>query len=256
MTLLATESLRKRYGAKTVVQDVSVGVGAGEVVGLLGPNGAGKTTTFAMVMGLIRPDGGRIVFDGDDVTGLPVSERARRGMGYLSQEPSVFKRLSVRDNVLAVLEWIPGMSRGVRIDRMARILEDLDLSRLGDRRAQDLSGGERRRLEIARILVTEPKLVLLDEPFSGVDPIAIEEIQKLIIGLRERGIGILVTDHNVRDMLTITNRSYIIHEGRILQHGTARQLIDDERVRRTYLGERFVMPELGSAAEELPKNGA
>ncbi|HGY92324.1 MAG TPA: LPS export ABC transporter ATP-binding protein [Planctomycetes bacterium] len=249
MSFLVAEGLHKRYGGRIVVHDVSIEVDTGEIVGLLGPNGAGKTTTFSMVMGLIRADRGRIHLGGKDITRETVARRARLGMGYLAQEPSVFKGLTVRDNILAVLEWLPGLSRGERRDRADRILAEMHLDRLATRRAALLSGGERRRLEIARILVTEPKLLLLDEPFSGVDPIAVEEIQKLVVGLRERGMGILMTDHNVRETLNVTDRAYIIHEGRILQHGPARRLIEDERVRRAYLGRRFVMPEL---AEQDP----
>ena len=244
MKLLFTEDLCKRYGAKVVAQDVSIEVRSHEIVGLLGPNGAGKTTTFSMVMGLVRPDRGRIVFGQDDITDYPVSRRARAGIGYLAQEPSIFRKLTVRDNVLAVLEWIPNLDRGQRMDRMDQILSEMNLSNLADQRAHLLSGGERRRLEIARILVTEPRLMLLDEPFAGVDPIAVEEIQSLVTRLRDRGIGILMTDHHVRETLGITDRSYIIHEGRILQQGNAKELIADERVRRAYLGKSFVMPEL------------
>ena len=246
MSLLEARGLSKRFGHRVVVSDVDLEVDGREIVGLLGPNGAGKTTTFGMVMGLVRPDRGRIDFRGEDVTHLPIARRARLGLGYLAQDPSVFKRLTVRDNVLAVLEWIPRLGRGQRIDRMHRILEELDLTRVASSRAELLSGGERRRLEIARILVTEPRLVLLDEPFSGIDPIAVEEIQKLVVRLRDRGIGILITDHNVRETLTITDRSYILHDGRVLCQGAAADLVHDDRVRRAYLGTNFSMPGLAA----------
>ena len=248
MTLLHAEDLTKIYGRKTVVDGVSLDVDRGEIVGLLGPNGAGKTTTFSMVMGLVRPNSGTITFRDDDITDLAVSGRARRGLGYLAQEPSVFRRLTVRENILGVLEWLPRLSRGEQIDRASRVLADLDLTHLANQRAGLLSGGERRRCELARLLVTEPKLVLLDEPFAGVDPIAVEEIQSLVHGLKARGIATLITDHSVRETLTITDRSYIIHDGRILQHGTAAELVKDERVRRAYLGKSFAMPELEAAS--------
>ena len=244
MKLLFARELSKRFGNKPVVSDVSIRVDASEVVGLLGPNGAGKTTTFKMLMGLIRPDSGTVTFCDEDVTHAPVARRARAGLGYLAQDPSVFRKLKVRENVMAVIEWIPGLSKGERVDRLDQSLKEMNLTHLADNSAGVLSGGERRRLEIARILVTQPKLLLLDEPFSGVDPIAVEEIQKIVRHLKKRGIGILITDHNVRETLAITDRSYIVHEGRILQQGAAPQLIADEQVRRAYLGESFVMPEL------------
>ncbi len=244
MSLFACKNLRKSYGKKTVISDVTLRVENQEIVGLLGPNGAGKTTTFSMAMGLTRPDSGSISFQGQDLTHLPVAKRARLGMGYLAQEPSVFRKLNVRDNVLAVLEWVPGLNAKDRVTRMEAILAELRLDSLARQRADLLSGGERRRLEIARILVTEPKLVLLDEPFAGVDPIAVEEIQALVCSLRDRGISILITDHNVRETLSITDRSYIIAEGAILKHGPAAELVDDEQVRRAYLGRSFTMPEL------------
>lgn len=244
MNLLFARELRKRFGKKPVVSDVTLRVDAGEVVGLLGPNGAGKTTTFKMLMGLLRPDSGSVSFADTDITHAPVARRAQAGLGYLAQDPSVFGRLKVSDNVMAVIEWIPGLSKGERMDRLDKSMQEMNLTHLSDSLAGVLSGGERRRLEIARILVTEPKLLLLDEPFSGVDPIAVEEIQKIIRHLKKKGMGILITDHNVRETLTITDRSYIVHEGRILQQGDARQLIADEQVRRAYLGESFVMPEL------------
>ncbi|MEE9391484.1 MAG: LPS export ABC transporter ATP-binding protein [Planctomycetota bacterium] len=249
MSLLVAESLTKRYGKKTVVDQVSLEVAKGEIVGLLGPNGAGKTTTFSMVMGLVRPDAGRIRFGDRDVTTMPVSRRARMGIGYLAQEPSVFRRLSVVKNVLAVLEWMPGLSAGERNDRAREVLEEMTILDLATQRADSLSGGERRRLEIARLLVADPELVLLDEPFAAVDPIAVEEIQKHVAKLRERGMAILITDHSVRETLSITDRSYIIHDGRILEEGTPRELVADERVRRAYLGTQFAMPELDAQGE-------
>ncbi len=244
MTLFVAEGLTKRYGKKTVVRDVSLRVEPGEIVGLLGPNGAGKTTTFSMVMGLVRPDAGRLALLDRDITALTVSARAQAGIGYLAQEPSVFRGLSVKDNVLAVLEWVPELDRPQRHARMREVLDELDLQDLADQQASLLSGGERRRLEIARILVTDPELILLDEPFAGVDPIAVEEIQSLVLSLRERGVGVLMTDHNVRETLSITDRAYIIAEGRILKQGPAAELIEDDRVRRAYLGRSFAMPEL------------
>jgi lipopolysaccharide export system ATP-binding protein len=252
LSLFVCKDLRKSYRKKVVIRDVALRVEEKEIVGLLGPNGAGKTTTFSMVMGLIRPDHGQIEFKGQDITSFPVAKRARLGIGYLAQEPSVFRKLNVRDNVLAVLEWVPGLNAKDRVERMQSILAELRLDSLADQRADLLSGGERRRLEIARILVTEPRLVLLDEPFAGVDPIAVEEIQELVCSLRDRGISILITDHNVRETLSITDRSYIIAEGSILKHGPAADLVDDEQVRRAYLGKSFAMPELEKRRDTPP----
>ncbi len=243
MSLFVCTNLQKSYGRKVVIRGMDLHVEEQEIVGLLGPNGAGKTTTFSMAMGLVRPDCGDIEFLGQNITRLPVSQRARLGMGYLAQEPSVFRKLSVKDNILAVLEWVPGLNRAQRQERMEAILAELSLTDLMAQRADLLSGGERRRLEIARILVTEPKLILLDEPFAGVDPIAVEEIQTLVQSLRDRGISILITDHNVRETLSITDRSYIIAEGSILKHGPVEELVHDEQVRRAYLGRRFAMHE-------------
>jgi lipopolysaccharide export system ATP-binding protein len=250
--LLDARHLTKRYGKKPVVNDVSIEVGDREIVGLLGANGAGKTTTFSMIMGLLRPDSGAIVFDGEDVTHHAVARRARYGLGYLAQEPSVFRKLSVRDNIIAVLEWIPELTRGERLDRMERILAEMRLSKLATQKAALLSGGERRRLEISRLLVTEPRLLLLDEPFSGVDPIAVEEIKDIVTHLRTRGMALLITDHNVRETLSITDRSYIVHEGRVLKQGSARMLVQDEDVKRAYLGRNFSMPELLRHEPDLP----
>lgn len=242
--LLEARGLVKHYGSRTVVRGLGLRVGPGEIVGLLGPNGAGKTTTFLMVLGQVRPDRGRILFRGQDVTRLPTYRRARLGMGYLAQEPSVFTGLSVEENVLCVLE-ILGFRRRQRRERAEALLQAMDILHLRHNRAETLSGGERRRLEIARALATEPKLMLLDEPFAGVDPIAVEEIQRIVQALKETGIGVLLTDHNVRETLRITDRAYIIYEGRILKSGPAPLLVADPLVRKIYLGQRFLMPEIG-----------
>jgi len=238
MKLLEAVGLEKSYGRRKVVDHVSIEIFAGEIVGLLGPNGAGKTTTFRMIMGMIRPDGGRVFLRGRDITAMPMYRRARAGMGYLSQEPSVFQRLSVRENILAILETMK-MSRRQRLAETERILAEMELTRLADAKAYTLSGGEKRRLEIARALVTRPALLMLDEPFSGVDPKAVYEIQNIIMDLKKSLIGVLLTDHSVRETLAITDRSYIIHEGRVLVSGIAQKLIADEEVRRVYLGEAF-----------------
>jgi lipopolysaccharide export system ATP-binding protein len=244
MTLLVGRNLGKSYRRRRVVDDVSVRVEPGEIVGLLGPNGAGKTTTFLMVLGMVRPDAGSVWFRDADVTRMPIYRRARLGMAYLPQEPSIFRRMTVESNVLAILETLR-LSRAERRVRLESLLAELDLTRLRTSRADTLSGGERRRLEITRALVLEPTLLLLDEPFAGVDPIAVQEIQGILRRLRaEKGIGILLTDHNVRETLSVTDRSYIIADGKILRHGTPSALVRDEVVRRTYLGEGFSMPEL------------
>lgn len=239
--LFEARGLEKRFGRRTVVADVSIVVRKGEVVGLLGPNGAGKSTTFKMAIGLLRPDGGRISFSGRDVTEAPVHERARLGMGYLAQEPSVFRGLTVEENLLAVLEWMPEVAKAERPALVDELLAELHLT---DRRAQvaeTLSGGERRRLEITRILARRPSLILLDEPFVGVDPKAVEEIQSIVAALRNQGMGILLTDHNARETLATTDRSYIIADGRIMAEGQAAQLVEDPMVRRLYLGDHFSM---------------
>jgi lipopolysaccharide export system ATP-binding protein len=235
---LVAENLVRYYGKWRVVNDVSINVRRGEVVGLLGPNGAGKTTSFYMVVGLLRPNGGRITLEGEDITQEPMYRRARRGLGYLAQEPSIFRRLSVRDNVMAVLETMK-MSPAARETRLKQLLEDLNLSHLANRLATKLSGGERRRVEITRALAREPSYMLLDEPFVGIDPIAVSEIQDIVARLRDRGLGVLITDHNVRETLRITDRAYIMYEGRILLQGTAEELANDARAREIYLGERF-----------------
>ena len=237
---LAAEHLVRYYGRWRVVCDVSVNVQRGEVVGLLGPNGAGKTTSFYMIVGLLRPHGGRIQMDGKDVTQEPVYRRARMGIGYLSQEPSIFRRLSVRENVMAVLETMK-LTKAEREERLGTLLDDLNLTHLADRDASKLSGGERRRVEITRSLARQPCYMLLDEPFVGIDPIAVGEIQEIVGRLRARGIGVLITDHNVRETLRITDRAYIMYEGRILIHGTATQLANDPKAREIYLGDRFTL---------------
>ncbi len=240
MELLRAENLVKKYRKRPVVNDVSLFVKRGEIVGLLGPNGAGKTTTFYMVVGLIRADAGRVYFARHDVTHLPMSRRARLGMGYLSQEPSIFRNLTVEQNILAILETLP-MKRAERRRRKDQLLDELGILKLSESLACQLSGGERRRLEIARALVTDPSFIMLDEPFAGVDPIAVADVQGIIAYLREKGLGILITDHNVRETLAITQRSYIMYEGRILISGTAEELINDPRAKEIYLGETFQM---------------
>jgi lipopolysaccharide export system ATP-binding protein len=238
--LLLTEDLRKRYGRREVVCGVSLRVCGGEIVGLLGKNGAGKTTTFGMVVGLVRPTAGRVRFAGRVINRLPMFRRARLGIGYLPQESSVFQRLSVADNLLAVLETMK-LSRAERRKRRDLLLEDLSLVALADAPAYTLSGGERRRLEVARALALRPRLMLFDEPFSGIDPITVGEIQAIIRGLRERGIGILLTDHNVRETISVTDRSYLIDEGAVFCEGTPQQLAGNADARRRYLGENFFL---------------
>ena len=235
---IAAENLVRHYGKWRVVNDVSIHVRRGEVVGLLGPNGAGKTTSFYMIVGLLRPTTGRILLEGEDITNEPMYLRARRGLGYLAQEPSIFRKLSVRDNVLAVLETMK-LTAAERKTRLEKLLDDLNLTHLADRLATKLSGGERRRVEITRALAREPSYMLLDEPFVGIDPIAVSEIQDIVRRLRDRGLGVLITDHNVRETLRITDRAYIMYEGRILLQGTAEQLANDPEARKIYLGERF-----------------
>jgi len=236
--LLETKDLVKSYKKRRVVDRVDIVVKKGEVVGLLGPNGAGKTTTFYMIVGLIKPDKGKVVFDAQDITDLPMYRRAKYGIGYLSQEPSVFTKLSVEDNIMAVLETI-GLPRSERYRRRKRLLEELSLGELAKSMAFTLSGGERRRLEITRALVTNPSFILLDEPFSGVDPIAVADVQQIIAQLKAKGIGVLLTDHSVRETLAITDRSYIMAEGKILISGEAEDLINDPKARQIYLGEKF-----------------
>ena len=235
---LRAEELVKAFRGRRVVSGVSLTIRPGEVVGLLGPNGAGKTTTFYMILGLVRPDAGRVLLDGKEITTLPVYQRAQRGMGFLPQEASVFRRLTVRENLMAVLEILP-LSEAERMKRLDDLLHELNIAHLAEARAYSLSGGERRRTEIARSLATSPAFILLDEPFAGIDPIAVYDIQTLLMQLRSRGIGLLVTDHNVRETLQIVDRAYIIHNGEVLLAGTASELAADQKAREIYLGERF-----------------
>ncbi len=238
MATLRTCDLTKSYNGRTVVRGVSVEVGSGEVVGLLGPNGAGKTTTFYMTVGLTAPDSGRVILNGEDVTGDPMYVRARKGIGYLPQEASIFRGLTVEQNILAILETL-GLDGRARRARLRDLLAELNLTPLAKAPAYTLSGGERRRAEITRALVVSPKFMLLDEPFTGIDPIAVADIRKIIFHLKERGIGVLITDHNVRETLRITDRAYIVHDGVISRSGTPQGLADDEEVRRIYLGPDF-----------------
>jgi lipopolysaccharide export system ATP-binding protein len=238
MSNLTTAHLRKRYKARTVVQDVSLEVASGEVVGLLGPNGAGKTTCFYMIVGLTSSDGGRIELDGEDLSRLPIHQRARRGLSYLPQEASIFRKLTVAENVRAILE-LQDIDADKLANRLDALLEDLSISHLADAPAVSLSGGERRRCEIARALATRPRFILLDEPFAGVDPIAVLDIQRIIGFLKERGIGVLITDHNVRETLGICDRAYIINEGSVLASGAPDEIVYNEAVRKVYLGEHF-----------------
>ena len=236
--MLVAEGLRKRYKSREVVRDFGLTLDAGEVVGLLGPNGAGKTTCFYMIVGLVRADGGQISLDGKDLTHLPIHARARLGLSYLPQEMSVFRKLTVAENIQAVLE-LQGLDKRQVSERLEELLHELGIHHLRNNTAISLSGGERRRCEIARALATDPRLILLDEPFAGVDPIAVIDIQKIIRFLKERGIGVLITDHNVRETLGICDRAYIISEGRVLAAGKPGEIIDNERVRQVYLGEHF-----------------
>ncbi|HXE81238.1 MAG TPA: LPS export ABC transporter ATP-binding protein [Vicinamibacterales bacterium] len=238
MATLRTHDLTKAYGGRTVVRGVSLDVSSGEIVGLLGPNGAGKTTTFYMTVGLTAPDSGRVLLDGSDVTDDPMYIRARKGIGYLPQEPSIFRGLTVEQNVMAILETLD-LSESARRRRARELLAELNLTHLAAAPAYTLSGGERRRVEITRALVISPKFMLLDEPFAGIDPIAVSDIQKIIFHLKQRGIGVLITDHNVRETLKITDRAYIVHDGGVFRSGTPDALASDEDVRRIYLGTDF-----------------
>ncbi len=240
MHLLEIRGLSKSYDGRQVVKGVDMLVKRGEIVGLLGPTGAGKTTTFYMVVGIIPPNSGKIVFDNQDITGLPIHERARYGIGYLSQEPSIFRKLTVRENIMAILETLP-IGRTERKKRLQQLLEELRIAHLAKNKAFTLSGGERRRLEITRALVTNPSFILLDEPFSGVDPIIVGEVQEIIKELKQKGLGILLTDHNVRETLSITDRAYLIADGKILISGSAEELIGNPKAREIYLGEKFSM---------------
>ena len=238
--LLRTEQLVKRYKQRAVVNGVSIHVNAGEIVGLLGPNGAGKTTTFNMVVGVVRPESGEVVYDQRPITKLAMHQRARLGIGYLTQEPSVFRKLTVEQNILAILETCK-MSRRERATRLAYLLDELDLGRVAKSRAYTLSGGEKRRLEITRALVTTPKLLLLDEPFSGIDPITVFEVQKIIRRLKDRGLGVLITDHNARETLKLVDRAYLIKSGEVVVQGPSERIVNDPKAREIYLGPEFNM---------------
>jgi len=240
MHLLETRNLYKSYDGRQVVKGVNLLVKRGEIVGLLGPNGAGKTTTFYMIVGIIHPNQGRIIFDNEDITRFSIHKRSRYGIAYLAQEPSVFRKLTVEENIMAILETLP-LSRRERKKRLHMLLEELNIAHLAKNHAYTLSGGERRRLEITRALVCNPSFILLDEPFSGIDPIVVSEVQEIIGDLKNKGLGILLTDHNVRETLSITDRAYLIAEGRILISGSAQDLINDPRAREIYLGEKFRM---------------
>jgi lipopolysaccharide export system ATP-binding protein len=237
---LQSNNLIKTYGSKNVVNGVSVEVNQGEIVGLLGPNGAGKTTNFYMIVGLVKPDGGTVYLDGKEITKLPMYKRAQLGVGYLPQEASVFRDLSVEDNVMAILEMTK-LSKKKQKEKLESLLEEFGLNRVRTNMGKVLSGGERRRVEIARALATEPNFILLDEPFAGVDPIAVEDIQAIVAKLRTRNIGVLITDHNVQETLSITDRAYLLFEGKLLKQGTAEDLAGDELVRKVYLGKNFVL---------------
>lgn len=240
MDLLEVKDLVKIYNGRRVVNGLSLSVGRSEIVGLLGPNGAGKTTSFYMAVGIVRPDEGRIFFDQEDITGKPIHDRCRLGMGYLAQEPSIFRKLTVEENIMAILETLDIGTRE-RKRRLESLLEELNISHLARSKAYTLSGGERRRLEITRALVTNPSFLLLDEPFSGIDPIVVAEAQEIIKDLKKRGLGILLTDHNVRETLSIVDRAYLVAEGRIMIAGSAQDLINDPKTRKVYLGENFTM---------------
>jgi len=237
-SVLRAAGLQKSFRRVCAVVDVGLEISAGEIVGLLGPNGAGKTTTFRMIVGLLRPDRGTIHLNGEDITGTPMYRRARRGIAYLPQEPSIFQRMTVEENLRAIAETMP-LTRADQKERVARLMDELGIARLAGNRAYTLSGGERRRTEIARALIAEPRFFLLDEPFAGIDPIAIEDLQTIVTSLKDRGIGVLITDHNVRETLRITDHAYIISEGNVIRAGTPEQIAADPRVREVYLGGRF-----------------
>lgn len=239
MSVLQAEFLAKIYKSRKVVSDVSLTVNSNEIVGLLGPNGAGKTTTFYMVVGLVRHDQGKITIDGDDISVLPMHERARRGIGYLPQEASIFRRLTVYENLMAVLEIRKDLTAEQRRERADELIDEFNIGHIRDSLGQSLSGGERRRVEIARALAANPKFILLDEPFAGVDPISVTDIKKIITDLRNRGLGVLITDHNVRETLDVCERAYIVGEGKIIATGTPEEVMNDEHVKRVYLGEQF-----------------
>lgn len=239
MSILTAENLAKSYKSRKVVSDVSLTVNSNEIVGLLGPNGAGKTTTFYMVVGLVRQDQGKIIIDGEDISLLPMHNRAQRGIGYLPQEASIFRRLTVYENLMAVLEIRKDLTTQQRREKADELIEEFNIGHIRDSLGQSLSGGERRRVEIARALSANPKFILLDEPFAGVDPISVSDIKKIITDLRNRGLGVLITDHNVRETLDVCERAYIVGEGKIIATGTPEQVMNDEHVKRVYLGEQF-----------------
>ena len=239
MSILTAENLAKSYKSRKVVSDVSLTVNSNEIVGLLGPNGAGKTTTFYMVVGLVRQDPGKIVIDGEDISLLPMHNRAQRGIGYLPQEASIFRRLTVYENLMAVLEIRKDLTPQQRREKADELIEEFNIAHIRDNLGQALSGGERRRVEIARALAANPKFILLDEPFAGVDPISVSDIKKIITDLRNRGLGVLITDHNVRETLDVCERAYIVGAGKIIATGTPEQVMNDEQVKRVYLGEQF-----------------
>ena len=241
MTILAANHLSKSYGKRPVVKDVSFSVSQGEVVGLLGPNGAGKTTCFYMTIGLVRQDGGQIMIDDQDISELPMHGRARKGLGYLPQEPSIFRKLSVSDNILAILETRKDLTPSQRREKLDSLLNEFHITHLTESNGMSLSGGERRRVEIARALATDPKFILLDEPFAGVDPISVNDIKGIIRHLSDKGIGVLITDHNVRETLDICARAYIVGEGHVIAEGTTAHILSDQKVRQTYLGDNFTM---------------
>ena len=239
MSILTAENLAKSYKSRKVVSDVSLTVNSNEIVGLLGPNGAGKTTTFYMVVGLVRQDQGKIIIDGEDISLLPMHNRAQRGIGYLPQEASIFRRLTVYENLMAVLEIRKDLTSQQRREKADELIEEFNIGHIRDSLGQSLSGGERRRVEIARALAANPKFILLDEPCAGVDPISVSDIKKIITDLRNRGLGVLITDHNVRETLDVCERAYIVGEGKIIATGTPEQVMNDEHVKRVYLGEQF-----------------
>ena len=239
MSILTAENLAKSYKSRKVISGVSLTVNSNEIVGLLGPNGAGKTTTFYMVVGLVRQDQGKIIIDGEDISLLPMHNRAQRGIGYLPQEASIFRRLTVYENLMAVLEIRKDLTTQQRREKADELIEEFNIGHIRDSLGQSLSGGERRRVEIARALAANPKFILLDEPFAGVDPISVSDIKKIITDLRNRGLGVLITDHNVRETLDVCERAYIVGEGKIIATGTPEQVMNDEHVKRIYLGEQF-----------------
>lgn len=241
MAVLEARNLAKFYGKRPVVKDISLSVTQGEIVGLLGPNGAGKTTCFYMIIGLVSQDGGTISIDQQDITNLPMHGRARKGLGYLPQEPSIFRSLSVKDNILAILETRKALTRHQRNNILEELLNEFHISHLSDHTGMSLSGGERRRVEIARALAADPQFILLDEPFAGVDPISVNDIKNIIRHLRDKGIGVLITDHNVRETLDICEHAYIVGEGNIIAEGTTDHILNDDKVRKTYLGEHFTL---------------